>query len=184
MNLSQPDCNVTVKFKTRQCTTATGVWTDIAIIGWTVHGGCGGFDSKTYFHHNFSGLKEYVILGLLSDFRFTQGIEACPDSRILANVYSAACGVWVCCEYTVDPASAVCETGWNGPPPHYGTAPTKVKSCKWQSCGTTCCRRTYSVCLKSIPSGNNIRDIQLLGKEKLGPCSGESQYAKPCEHGC
>ncbi len=94
------------------------------------------------------------------------------------------CGVWVYCEYTVDPVTAVCETGWTGPPPHYGTSPTKVKSCKWQPCGTACCRRTYTVCIEEAAFGLRFRNIQLVSKQKLGDCSGQSQYAKPCQDGC
>lgn len=183
IRLQAPDCFAEVTYKIRTCSTATGTYQDIVIVGWTLHGGCGGFDVKSYFHQNYDGLKEYVILGLLSDLQPSTSLPECPASTTLANVYSASCGVWVCCEYTVDPASVVCETGWSGPPPHYGTSPTKVKSCKWQPCGTACCRRTYSLCFKSV-EGYHIRDIQLVGKEKIGPCSGESQYSKPCQDGC
>jgi hypothetical protein len=183
VTLQAPDCIADVEFRTRICSTAAGVVEDIVVIGWTSPAGCGGFDYKSYFHQRLDGIKEYVILGLLSQWTTASNTPACPDVAKRANVYSAACGTWVCCEYTVDPTTAVCETGWVGPPPHYGSAPTKVKSCKWQACGTACCRRIYSICLRTV-EGFEIRDIKMLSRERLGPCSGQAQYAKPCEDGC
>lgn len=179
LQLLAPDCNAFVDYKYRDCTINGETFREFVITGWQIPTGCTGWDEKQYFHQTYQGAKEYIILGLLS-LEFANGIETCPENRKRASVYTAACGIWVCCEYQVTPAEPVCETGYNLPLPHYGT-PSKVKVCKWQPCGTVCCRRMYEMCKNELGQVT----INLISKTKLGECSGQNQYgSKPCEDGC
>lgn len=179
LTLASPDCYAYVTYKHRTCTVNGETFEEIVITSWTLPSGCGGWDEKEYFHQTYQGAKEYIILGLLS-LKYVNGLESCPQKRKKASVYTAACGIWVCCEYQVTPAEPVCETGYNLPLPHYGT-PSKVKVCKWQPCGTVCCRRNYEMCKNEL----GLTIINLVGKTRLGDCTGQNQYgSKPCEDGC
>lgn len=104
--------------------------------------GCENWDERSDFHYMRDGFKEYVILGMLPKV-YAAALQTCPTTILRSNVYTAACGIWACCEYTLEGIPEyTCEPEWgNDPAPHYGTNPKKVKSCKWKSCGITCCRR-------------------------------------------
>ncbi len=190
LNLADPDCLAKVEYKIRTCTTAAGqIYTEYKIIGWELILGCEGWDSKSYYHQNYQGLKEYIILALLTK-RSRSSAVPCSSTPLpqISNVYTAACGVWSCCEYeVVAPQIPVCDAYWSGPKPHYGVPP-KVKACKWFACGTVCCRRRYSVCFSQTTYEGTMQetvDVKLLNKEKLGECSGQlPSPAQPCEDGC
>lgn len=189
LTLGDPDCNALVEYKTRTCTDGTSTLTDYVIVNISVIDGCNGWDQNTsLFQLNRDSFREYVSLGLIHQ---TTQSSVVPCSTIpkpqIANVYTAACGVWLYCEYVLPAAiEYTCETGWVGPPPHT-VMPNKVKSWKWQSCGQTCCRRIYSVCKETSEEAGHFSEtinIDLIRKERLGDCSGEGNYAKPCEDGC
>jgi hypothetical protein len=190
LGLYDPDCIVKLDYKVRICTTSTGqVYIDYFITGWELVLGCEGWDVKQYYHQKFNGLKDYIILGLLTR-REGGSVPDCNSNPLplVSNVYTAACGVWSCCEYEIkQPQIPVCDGYWSGPPPHYGV-PAKVKSCKWVDCGTVCCQRKYSVCYNTkTVEGNTITsvDVKLLSKQKLGDCSGQlPSPSQPCEDGC
>jgi len=182
LSLNAPDCYAEITYQYRVCMIGGQPVTKIIITSWQVNGGCTGFDQKQVFHHDYNGQKEYVILGLLSE-KFQADIASypCPDGKQIASVYTAACGIWACCEYEVTATPPVCDQGYDLPHPHYGT-PSKVRVCKWQSCGNVCCRRIYSMCDEE---GTNARKIELISKTPLGDCSEQNKYgAKGCENGC
>lgn len=133
ITLADPDCYATINDKYRTCTKGGVTSTDIVVTGWTLIQGCEGWDVKSLFHVTSDGLKDYVKLGLLSSLyastaKNCDGSEGTPET--IANVYTAACGVWTCCEYEITwPQTPVCDPYWTGPPPHSGE-PKKVKACK------------------------------------------------------
>ena len=106
----------------------------------------------------------------------------------IRKFYSANCGIWLYCEYDIVPQVPTCEQGYDGVPE---AGPTTVKTWKWQSCGETCCVRTYTVCKTTVPeTGANRIVISNLTREKVGSCTnepapgGDGKYAKPCQDGC
>lgn len=186
IQLQMPDCFAEITYYTRTCSTSAGVFTDYVITGMSVDEGCGGWDSETsMFHLKRDGLREYVSLGLI-DLQSRNSAPECGQGApaTYANVYTAACGIWVYCEYELPPNPDPVCPDWQGPLPHFGTNPTKVRVHKWQSCGEACCRRTYSVCWKRDDLQNDYRIINLISKERLGDCTGQSNYSQPCSDGC
>lgn len=188
--LGDPDCAANIHYKTRTCSTATGqVYKDYVITGWEYLNGCEGWDKKSKYEQSFDGLKDYILLGLLTQLEEINPAPCSLNPRPqIANVYYSGCGVWTCCEYEiVTTVNPVCDGYWTGPPPHYGNPP-KVKACKWVPCGTVCCRRRYEVCFDSKEVEGmwyNTTDIKLIAKEKLGECSGQLPApAQPCDDGC
>ena len=183
LNLREPDCNAEIEYMTRVC----GGETQIVITGWTVNWGCGGFDDDVNFHYTKTGLKEYIVQGLLYKLYGETSVPPCSTGATnYVSVYSAACGIWACCEYTLPPTPIfTCEPEWGADaPPHYGTTPKKVKSCKWKSCGTICCERKYSVC----QTGAGTPVINIISKAPIGTCTTEAAaspaFSKPCQDGC
>jgi hypothetical protein len=189
LELGRPDCFAKVKYRTRTCAGPGGTWIDVVIISVEVEDGCGGWDNDAaLFHLRRDSYREYVSLGLLHQLNQNSAPNCNTGTAMLANVYTAACGIWLHCEYTLpNELEYTCEQGWQGPAPHFGTSPKKVRSSKWQSCGEVCCRRRYSMCWRvpdpEEPGGPTLR-IQLIGKERLGDCTGQSNYVKPCSDGC
>jgi hypothetical protein len=180
--LAAPDCQATLYMYTRVC---NGV-TEYYMSHYTVSYGCGSFDpALAYYHRNRNGLVEYLLGGFISQHVST---PSCPPSQPVpvVNIFAASCGIWVCCTYELpDNPVVTCDNGWDGPPPHTNTTPKTVTSCKWQSCGTQCCRRTYSVCRRSSPTGGWYTDIQFVSKTPIGDCSGAATFSpKPCETDC
>lgn len=182
VGLRDPDCDATVYMYTREC---NGV-TEYYMSHYTLTRGCGNFDpALSYYHRNRNGLVEYMIGGFIS--QHVGGPVNCPPNTPLpvVNIFAASCGIWVCCTYELpDNPVFTCENGWSGPPPHTNTTPKTVTTCKWQSCGTQCCKRTYTVCT-SLIEGRTIKDIKFISKVPLGDCSGVATFSpKPCETDC
>jgi hypothetical protein len=185
LNLSVPDCIAEVRVRTRMC----GDIQEYYVVDWTVEDGCGGFDPEmTYFHKKREALREYIVTGLAVQ-AFSTGVPWCSTgAKTNRNVYFATCGIWLSCEYTLPPnPEPVCETGWSGPPPHYGTNPVKVKSWSWFSCGTQCCKRVYEVCKEPQYARPDLYYLKLtlISKVPIGDCSGQATFSpKPCETDC
>lgn len=182
VNLGDPDCSATLYMYTRVC---NGV-TEFYLSHYVLNSGCNGFDpALSYYNRNRNGLVEYLIQGAIAQ-NFVAPEDCPPNEPLpLINVFAASCGIWVCCTYEL-PNNPVftCENGWSGPPPHTNTTPKTVTSCKWQSCGTQCCKRSYTVCIKTV-DGVQTKDIKYISKVPLGSCSGAATFSpKPCQTDC
>lgn len=181
LTLIDPDCKVTVFYQTRVC---NGV-TEYFITNYVPQVGCEMFDPNSmYFHKRRDQLTEYVTTGFLSQISKGTVPHCSTGVKTISNVYVASCGIWVCCTYNVTLPAVSCDPGF-GTPPHTPTNPPTVQSCKWKSCGTQCCKRTYEMCEKADGDGGTTLDLKLTGKVTLGPCSGAATFApRPCETDC
>lgn len=185
IRLLDPDCVVNVTYRSLFC---DGVW-KFHVDNIEQVEGCNGWGSITNLmeqHRQYSGLLDYITQGLVIQGLTTAGVPVCSTGTFQSNteVYTASCGIWVYCEYNVDANTAVCPE-WDGPLPHYDS-PTKVKVWKWQSCGTTCCKRTYRTCkIWDENSQGYYTHIERAGPPvQVGDCTLQSNYSRPCESGC
>jgi hypothetical protein len=138
---------------------------------------------------NMSSFQEWLDLVLIEEIANLTSEDPpaeCPDSSQKAIFYTASCGLWVKCEYTIDPAQRVCDADWRGPFPDYGPIGNKkISSWKWQSCGVTCCKKTYSICKISHMTDNGYDiHIKSVSKVKIGECTNPDNFVSPCEDGC
>ncbi|MFA5512471.1 MAG: hypothetical protein WC313_08465 [Candidatus Kapaibacterium sp.] len=109
----------------------------------------------------------------------------CPGSSQKVIFYTATCGLWVKCEYSIEETERECDPDWRGEYPDYSAGGTrKVNLWRWQSCGVTCCRKEYSICRKFAPSGEYSIQIQSLIKTQIGDCSNPEGFVQPCQSGC
>lgn len=154
----------------------------------TSTGNCTFMQNFNYLHYSFSSVNELLDMLILSDFNDNQVIRNCENGTTnTAMFYSAACGIWLSCEYDIAPQTPRCEQGYDDVP---APGPTTVKTWKWQPCGVTCCQRVYNICNQLNPV-TNVRTtiINAMTKTKIGNCTQEPggsapKYAKPCEDGC
>jgi hypothetical protein len=187
-DLVAPDCSITITYDVYDC----GGFTSIRMTGYTATGSCTAMTNFSIYHYNISSLEEYLSLALLEYYAdiVTGPAPNCPASSQTVKIYTAQCGIWVGCEYEVnpDPAKIICDNGYQDPKPHYGSSPTKVKVYKWQSCGTICCENVYNICRTNSPSSGIV--IRTMNKISSGPqggstCSGEAAYSPlTCQNGC
>lgn len=147
------------------------------------------------YHHNFSAIRELLDMHLIewavNDLNAT--IPDCPSQTNLVKFYQANCGVWVKCSYKIDPASEQKDIGYEGNCPRYTlNGEDWVDVWKWQSCGTACCKKTYSVCRGTSPETGEytIRILNVL-KNREGACTMQGQFKDwrtnndiPCQDGC
>lgn len=184
MTLRDPDCNVIVTYDVLDC----GGVRAIQIKSYTVEGSCQAMTDFSIYHYNLSSLNEYISLALIEyDADDNGGVPDCSQgSRTFIKVYTASCGIWVGCEYEVDPATRDCDMGYEPPYPDYGTSPTKVKVYKWQSCGEVCCVNTYTICKipSTISPGTYINSMMKVSSVPSGTCTLQSNYATQCQTGC
>lgn len=184
VDLEYPDCNATIRYRTRTC---YGI-KEFYITGWSVNWGCEMFDpAMSWYGRDRNALIEYLTTGLIQTEFLTSSLPLCSsgNTSIVTNVYTASCGIWVCCEYTLPtPVEFSCPSFWEGDPPHFGTSPPKVKVCKWQSCGTQCCKRTYTLCRGFRSDATEYIKMTNTGKTPIGNCSGQGTYSSPCETDC
>lgn len=142
-------------------------------------------ESMILYHYNVSSINELYDMLLLQHIEMYS--SPCRTNQMV-KIYSASCGIWLSCEYQITPQVPVCEKGYNPLP---DPSATTVKTWKWQPCGTTCCKRTYTYSRTfDAGSGHYLIRIQQLSKQQLGPCTndpapgGDDTYGKPCENGC
>lgn len=178
------DCKITCLYRFRVC---NGVWQ------WqydyvTATGNCSFMQNFNYLHYNFSSVNELLDILIISDFNNNGYFSGyCPTNYTTAMFYSASCGIWLSCEYDIAPQTPRCEQGYDNVPT---PGPTTVKTWKWQSCGTTCCKRTYTICKElDVINNKDIIKINAMTKSKIGNCTQEPggsapKYARPCEDGC
>jgi len=135
-----------------------------------------------------TSFQDWLNLVLIEETTNLSGINPpndCPDMSLKVIFYTATCGLWVKCEYTVDSTSRVCDTDWQGSYPDYSAGEVrKIRFWKWQSCGITCCKKTYSICKSLSTSGGYIIHINSVTKEKIGNCTNPENFTQPCQDGC
>ena len=188
LDLTFSGCRVQLVYRYRVC---GGVVEYEYISGPTIIGGhnnCNVLEDFSIYHHNISSLREYLDLHIIStaDWSFNITTPDCPATTQLVKFYSADCGVWVKCTYDIEPQTPNCEQGFSPLPDPQATT---VDVWKWQSCGETCCKRTYTICRGNETHVGNSIQIQQMQKEKVGNCTEEPGgsnpvYAKPCKDGC
>jgi hypothetical protein len=177
------DCKITCSYWFRICN---------GVFQWqyenvSATGNCAFMQNFNYLHYSFSSVNELLDILILADFNNNNEIGECPSNYTTAMFYSASCGIWLSCEYDIAPQTPRCEQGYDDVP---APGPTTVKTWKWQACGTTCCKRTYTIC-KQLDAVTNttIIKINAMTKSKIGNCTQEPggsapKYARPCEDGC
>lgn len=183
LDLRAPDCDVEVHYDILDC----GGNLSIRINSYNVTGSCQAMTSFSIYHYSLSSLDEYISLALLESLanRMSPAVPTCPQNKTVIKVYTANCGIWVGCEYEVNPASRFCDPGYDPPYPEYGTNPTKVKVYKWQPCGEVCCVNTYTICKKiSSISGNYFYVMTKVSSVPSGTCTLQSKYSTTCQTGC
>lgn len=179
--LETPDCYVTVFYHWRLCGWEYQIYIDSLL----KVGNCeylGTEDNSTF--------QEWLELAMIEEIVGEAGhvpVTDCPTVVLKTLFYTASCGLWVKCEYEVSPATRTCDADWRGEYPDY-TAPggkKKVKIWKFQACGVTCCKKTYSICRTLWPTGLGY-DIHIEGmtKEKVGDCTNPDNFVTPCQDGC
>jgi hypothetical protein len=187
LRMRLPDCTVTIDYVEYNCNGVVSIrWSNPIIVT-----GCGGWTNFSIYHYNINSLEDYITLGLLDQLFDSSTIGNCTTDGSggtdYINVYTANCGIWVGCEYTVDPASEICDNGYQPPSPVYDQGGTpKVKVYKWQPCGTICCENVYSLC-RGFEDGGTFVNITKLssGPQGNSQCSEEANYApKQCQNGC
>lgn len=177
------ECFVTVTVERRMC---NGVLeyrvTNINLQGYEDE--CSYFDEFTLRENSISTLQEWIDLRLLSDVSlYPVGVAGTvplcsAGGMIQAKFYSASCGIWVKCSWSVTSDAPQCWEGASIPePPEDG----KISTWKWQPCGETCCRRTYKVCRE-----NGALHVTRLGVSRITDCTDQGTYGtgNQCQDGC
>lgn len=177
----RPECTLKVVYRYRIC---DGVY-QIYIDDMQKTGNCEFMGDQP----SSSSFQEWVNLLLIEEISGLSGmasVPTCPESGKKAIFYTASCGMWVKCDYIVDPAKRECDKDWRGAYPDYGSSGvSKVSVWKWQPCGYTCCKKTYTIC-KSFDekTGKFFIHIYAISKEKVGECSNPDGLIGPCHDGC
>jgi hypothetical protein len=92
-----------------------------------------------------------------------QVLPDCPDNSPVVTIYTANCGVWVKCSYQIDPNAEVRKDyGYQGdcPSPVSYNGASYIDLWKYQSCGTICCKKTYTLCIDKTEGIVQINDVQ------------------------
>lgn len=154
---------------------------------------CEGFTSMEVDGLSLSTLVEYVQLNIMQTMFARIGgtfwwpapnCELEPgQTATTVQFYSANCWVWQRCTWDIEATPPVCDTDPQPafPPP----GGLKVDQWSWHNCGRTCCKRTYEICMRSgVVLNRNVMVIQSMTREKIGECSDQSSFQKPCQDGC
>ena len=174
-----PDCVLSVYYRWRNCDNNYQIFID----GYQSQGNC------TFLNQTGGSFKDWVHLLLIEEMsNLTGQFEPpdCPDSNLKVIFYTASCGLWVKCDYTIDSTTRVCDVDWRGSYPDYNVGEEqKVSFWKWQYCGYSCCKKTYTIC-KTFNWTDNKYDliINAISKEQIGECTNPDNFVQPCEGGC
>lgn len=175
-----PDCILTVFYHHRNC---DGVY-QIYIDSLTKTGNCDYLTGE-----NNAAFQDWLNLLMIEEINGLNGqffTNECPDSSLKVIFYTATCGLWVKCRFEIDDASKVCDEDWRGPTP--GTEENGkmfYDVWKWQNCGLTCCKKTYSICRHTnLSTGGYTIEIKGMKKEKVGECTNPEGFHQPCQDGC
>jgi hypothetical protein len=186
VDMGLPDCQAFVTYRTRVCAGVTEFYIDN--IQYT--GTCEAMEKFSIYQYSYNAALEYITLGFVEGEVPLSSMPPCSSGARpqRSYVYTASCGIWVGCEYEIDESVAPnCDNGYIPPYPDYGAIGNKkVKVYKWQSCGTTCCKRTFEFCQETrLVGGGPLRKATQISKVRLAPCSDEANYApQPCQDGC
>lgn len=197
-NLGEPLCEIVINCRYRVCYDAMGQsYEDLEYTIVSVTGNCTNMQSLSIYQYNLKSINELIDLLLIEDLENSGQYQnaICPNTKKAVKIYSASCGVWVKCTYDISNVNPVCEQGYDMPPPHYKSpsGTYQVDVWKYQSCGTVCCQREYTVCIeKDVTHGTNKIKIQNMSRSRYpagAPCTQEPngsspKYAKPCQDGC
>ena len=175
-----PTCHWSFTYRTRVC---NGV-PEYILDNIEFEGTCEVFESLQIEQYNYNAAIEHAVQSFLGT-TIPYNIPLCSSTNPhpqRALIYTASCGIWLACEYSIIGAG-VCDPGYNLPGPD---ANSKVIAYKWQSCGTTCCKRTFEYCRVGgiRPQDPIVTSARQIAKEQIGPCSEQGSYSKPCESGC
>ena len=110
MGLRDPDCDVTIHYEVWDC----GGIKSIKINSYTVDGSCTAMTDFSIYHYSLSSLEEYISLALIERETEESGTIplCCSCLKLMIKLYTASCGIWVACEYEVNPASMECDSGY------------------------------------------------------------------------
>ena len=180
-----PECTISLTYEKYVCPDGSTAY-DLRDI--TTFGICDGMRDLNILHYSLSSLDELVTLAFFEEIQSIEGIEYedLINGVFFVRTYTASCGIWVGCEYTVDPGTRLCDNGYQPPyPDYYMGEMQKVKAYKWQPCGITCCKRTYKYWIEG-PVGQQHYEATYLGSEMVSPeCTGQALYNPlQCENGC
>ncbi|MDT3741115.1 MAG: hypothetical protein RO257_16625 [Candidatus Kapabacteria bacterium] len=177
----KPGCKLFVTYRWRRCADGYEIYVDEI----TKQGNCELLSDEG----TTSSFLEWVNLVLIEEIATLSGhtpVPICPQTLDKVVFYTASCGLWVACEYEVQETQRVCDPDWIGPYPDYpDNNLLKVKLSKWQSCGVTCCKKTYKICKSwSVTHGNFDINIKSVSKETIGECTNPDNVTAPCTSGC
>jgi hypothetical protein len=175
-----PDCVLSINYHYRIC---DGVY-QIYIDSLAKTGNC-----QFLTGENASSFQDWLNLLMIEEISglYTHPIiSECPDSSIKVIFYTATCGLWVKCTFEINEESKVCDEDWRGDIPGYQSGGKMYYDVwKWQNCGLTCCKKTYSICKHTNTStGAYTIEIKGMTKQKVGDCTNPDGFTKPCQDGC
>lgn len=179
-----PQCQITVQYRWRECNGEYQIYYDNV----QRSGNCTNmgelWDNQDYVS-SFNEWLDIVVIEELVKLPNQPVVADCPGSFNKAIFYTASCGLWVKCTYTIDPAKRVCDQDWRGTfPEHQESDGLKLDYYKWQSCGQACCKKTYSICKSIGTSGQYEVHINQVTKQRIGSCSNPDGFVSPCQDGC
>jgi len=177
----KPKCNLFVRYRWRNCDGNYQIYVDEV----NKTGNC----ELLIQDDDMTSFQEWLDLVLIEEITNLPGQyppEDCPNTNQKVIFYTATCGIWVKCQYTVLEENRVCDDDWRGPTPDYDNGGNRVVDhWKWQPCGITCCKKTYNICRQPV-IGTAAYTIQIKGvtKMKIGECSNPEGFTSPCDSGC
>jgi len=184
-------CQAEVVYKMRDCNGQLEVY----VVSVTLLGPCANQNGQQIEEHVYNGYAEMMVRELMRTLLFGPSLTNIPDcdgtDPLVTRFFTASCGLWVKCTYEVVPPN-VSEDCDRGAIPTFYTDPVSGKSYvdywKWLSCGTTCCKREYKVCMKNefiIDSWVSNVVVDPVGAPvQMGNCSDQYLYSKQCSTGC
>jgi hypothetical protein len=177
-----PDCILTVNYHWRVCDDNYQIYVDAI----QKDGNCEYLSDEGGSSSSFHEWLDLVLIEEIANLYGEMMPADCPNSSLKVIFYTASCGLWVKCEYTVDSTSRACDVDWRGSFPDYSShGARKISYWKYQSCGVTCCKKTYSICKvdHTIDGGYDII-IQSVSKVQIGECTNPENFVSPCLDGC
>jgi hypothetical protein len=180
---TNPDCILTVYYHYRNCDNNNNY--QIYIDSLIKSGNCD-YINEGSSATSFQDWLNLVLIEETINLSEYNTPNDCPDSSLKAIFYTASCGLWVKCEYTVDSTSRVCDPDCRGVYPDFSSGgKRKIRYWKWQSCGITCCKKTYSICrIPALTGGGFTIQINSVSKQKIGNCTNPDNFIQPCQDGC
>jgi len=198
--IAAPSCSLQVNMMYRIC---NGV-VEFYEVSRELIGICEAFEKRRVVHFDFDAAGGMAVQAGLQNIWewivqrgfYSGSVPPCSTGwgTPRAHYYTRRCGVWVYCEYAVDESvEKWCQQGFDPPFPEFRGPDGKlrVRSYKWQDCGTTCCKRVFEYCIETFPQfGDQVIRARQISKQRIYPCSlQESKYgtgpnSAQCEDGC